>query len=332
MEKNVHEIDYLRIFATISIVIWHCFYCPIGTWGLLPEDATSHFIMKTYSFLIPDADMPLFTFISGYLFYFLYKEKGKYRDFFPFLAGKFKRLLVPFFVFGLLIPITCYNQPTLVDFVCNKMVWGEGAHMWYCAMLFWCFMYAFLLLKLKNKVVTAIFCLFSLTLCCMYELFWTLPFKLTLGAGNACYYFVYFFAGDLAFNYKKEIKEKLVPNRRLLLAGYLLLALVFRYFKPILPFQVILFAIMLLVFVLHFLGNGKLVYNEKIARTSRMCFGVYIFHHWLAWNACFCPYLTPIFQQHYILFTVSLTIIVGILSVFLVNLSLKSRIGRFLLA
>lgn len=332
MKDKVQEIDFLRIFATFSIVLWHCFYCPIGNWGLLSEDSITHFIMKTYTYLIPDANMPLFTFISGYLFYFLYKEKGKYREFLPFLKGKAKRLLVPFLFFGLLLPFTSYNYPEFWNFVREKMFWGEGAHLWYCTMLFWCFVYAYLLLLLDNKLITVLFCLFSLSLCCVYDVFWSMPFKLPLGVGNACYYFIYFFVGGLVCNYRVFLIGKLLPKRWWLLAVYLLLSVVYRYFKPVLPFQTMAYAITLLVFVMYMLKEGKLVHSEKVSKFSGLCFGVYIIHHWLAWNGCNCPALRPMLEQHYLIFTMVLFVVVGVSSVLLTKLAMKTKVGKLLLS
>lgn len=332
MKDNVHEVDFLRIFATASLLVWHCFYCPIGRWALLEEDSLIHFLMKTSSYLIPDANMPLFTFISGFLFYFLFKEKGKYRDFLPFVTGKVKRLLVPFLFFGLLLPLSSIGYPDVLVFVRDKMLVGEGGHLWYCPMLFWCFIFAFVLLKINNKWLVAVFCALSLFLCCSYEFVWSLPFKLPLGIGNACYYFVYFFAGGVVCNYRQALSQKLVPKRWLLLAAYVLVALVFRYFKPVLPFQAVLYALVLWVFVLYFSEKGKLAYSSRVASLSKMCFGVYIFHHWLAWNFTHFSGLQPLFQQHYILFTVVLLFVVGGLSVLFTWLALKTRVGRLLLA
>ncbi len=331
MKNNVHEVDYLRIFATVSIVFWHCFYCPISIWQLIEEDSVIRFIMKTYSYLMPDGNMPLFTFISGYLFYFLYKEKGKYRDFLPFLKGKVDRLLIPFVVFGLLLPFVSYNYPSFWDFV-NRMFWGEGAHLWFCTMLFWCFMFAFLLLKLNSKVLTTAFCLFSLALCCVYEYHWTLPVKLPFGVCKGFYYFIYFFVGGVVYNYKEVILYKLLPKRWWVFAGYLLLAIIFRYFKPILPFQAVAYCLLLWVFIIQLQNKGKLVYNEKVTDFNKLCFGIYIIHHWLAWNFSNCPILRPMLEQHYLMFTMVLFVVVGAASVLLTKLAMKTKVGKLLLS
>lgn len=60
--------------------------------------------------LIPAANMPLFTAISGFVFAYLYNELGKYREFLPFVKNKARRLLLPYVVFGVLNVLTVYDS------------------------------------------------------------------------------------------------------------------------------------------------------------------------------------------------------------------------------
>lgn len=183
------EIDYLRTIATISVVAWHCFFCPMFGWGIVEEQSGMKPFRLINSFFIPNADMPLFTFLSGYLFFMLREEKGKYKEFKPFLFNKIKRLLLPFLFFSLLIVSTSYNHRY------SDICWGEGSHLWYCPMLFWCFLIAWVVLKLNNWFVMGLCVGGSVLLVLIFPSVWFLPFRLPLGIDNACYYFSYFLLG-----------------------------------------------------------------------------------------------------------------------------------------
>lgn len=49
--------------------------------------------------------MPMFTLIAGFLFSYLY-DKGKYQELLPLIKKKAMRLLLPYFVFGILMMAT----------------------------------------------------------------------------------------------------------------------------------------------------------------------------------------------------------------------------------
>ena len=77
--------------------------------------------------------MPMFTLIAGFLFSYFY-DKGKYQEFVPLIKKKAMRLLLPFFVFGILMMAT-----TGVPFKPWELYTGGFAHLWYLSFLFWCF-------------------------------------------------------------------------------------------------------------------------------------------------------------------------------------------------
>ena len=77
--NNLQEVALLRCLATFSIVVWHT-YCSYICWDVAETPANA-FYNKLFTRIFPIANMPLFTFLAGYLFCFLMKEVGKYADF-----------------------------------------------------------------------------------------------------------------------------------------------------------------------------------------------------------------------------------------------------------
>ena len=73
-KNNLSEIALLRVLATFSIVVWHVYCCYLGDIFESPADGI---YKSVFVRIFPDANMPLFTFIAGYLFCYLLKENIK---------------------------------------------------------------------------------------------------------------------------------------------------------------------------------------------------------------------------------------------------------------
>lgn len=94
-------ISYLRVSAMLMVVYFHCL-CHFATNWSAPEDllVPSH---DAFAYLLNAIDMPMFIYISGYLYAYLYFGKGKYHDNVAFLRGKARRLLLPYILWGVLL-------------------------------------------------------------------------------------------------------------------------------------------------------------------------------------------------------------------------------------
>lgn len=190
---KIIEVNYLRSFAIISIVIWHCFVCPLTAWNLIEHTTETTIISMLSRFVIPDANMPLFTFISGYLFAYLYKKNtAKYGTFMPFVKTKFNRLVIPFLIIGTLVNISMPERYLYM------IINGEGSHLWFCMMLFWCFIIRWIILKINRKTLNNAMLTFSI-IAILYSKGnnWNLPdypFSL-FGIRHAIFFYSYFVMG-----------------------------------------------------------------------------------------------------------------------------------------
>ena len=80
-----------------------------------------------------------FTLVSGYLFYFLKYEKGKYKRFCSFVVNKGKRLLIPFAVAATIwvVPIQClFFDLSIGDIVQKYVLATSPSQLWFLFMLF----------------------------------------------------------------------------------------------------------------------------------------------------------------------------------------------------
>lgn len=145
-------VNWLRFYAIVSILIWHCIICPATGWNLLPASNYTSIIDFIGKVFIPEANMPLFTALSGYLFaYLFYQKKKSYASFHAIFKNKFKRLVIPFLVLGSLATLIVPGRPFV-----SGMIWGDGSSLWFCMMLFWCTLFrsgALLYNKSKNNII-----------------------------------------------------------------------------------------------------------------------------------------------------------------------------------
>ena len=194
-KTTLQDVLLLRCLAVISLVAWHS-YCSYICWGYgnSPLDGV---YCKIFSFLTPDANMPLFTFMAGYLFCFLLRKKQKYQEFKPFLKNKVHRLLIPFLVLGALTNLTEVNRNFLPE-----MFYGKPSHLWYCLMLFYCYIVCWLIEKRGQKYNIVAMCVSVAVVIAKGKggLSPNVPFGLFL----PLYYYCYFYIGQLVFQYKQN--------------------------------------------------------------------------------------------------------------------------------
>lgn len=168
--------DWLRIIATIFVVIGHSTYLKIDT-GLggvdyqLPWNISvwyDSFPMSTIRFLsgwVYQFHMPLFFMLSGAVY--CLKPVSSLDS---ICISKFKRLIIPFFLSGcfFMIPVkyfgNFYEKRELGEVYKNFLSGTESGHLWFLIALFWCIIVFSILYKVfeRFKFETK----YGLLLCC----------------------------------------------------------------------------------------------------------------------------------------------------------------------
>ena len=318
--SRLNEVTYLRVFAILSLVAWHS-YCSYTAWeiGCSPLDK---YYTVAFKFFAPIANMPLFTFLSGYLFYFLFKEKGKYAVFSSFLKNKVNRLLIPYLVLGFVINLTQIGRsnPLL------SMLLGAPNHMWYCLMLFSCFILCWFVEKKLGSKYNLIISIFSF-LFVIIEGERYLSVKTPFGLWMVVYFYSFFYLGFLVFQYS----DRIIPIIRKYISYLIITFLCLAFFSCMNHhaegISSVLFVI-LLTTVARQIKKCPPYWMELVAKYS---FGVYVFHQWIIWNITRYEPMQPIIQEYYVLFPIVLYISVFFFSLLLTHLSFKTRLGRYLL-
>lgn len=324
--QTLQDVLYMRCLAVISLVAWHS-YCSYICWGYgnSPLDGV---YAKLFSFLTPDANMPLFTFMAGYLFCFLLKQKQKYQEFKPFLKNKVHRLLIPFLVLGALTNLTEVNRNFFPE-----MFYGKPSHLWYCLMLFYCYIACWLIEKRGQKYNIAAMCVSMAVVLAKGKggLGPNVPFGLFL----PIYYYCFFYIGFLVFQHK----EKFLKLMRRCWIGILI---IYCSFSLLNKSHLILFHSITYISLLLFIFNSGgvnirgLQQDKLLAKTinsiARCSMGIYVFHQWIIWNVTRPEFLHSIIHEHYVVFPLLCWVLTFVASWLLTHLLTKyTRVGRYLL-
>ena len=98
--SKIESISVMRVMAMFMIILFHSFYFYADVPWIL--GGTTIWTWDKVDTCLDIIDLPMFVFISGFLFGHQFYFKGKYRDRKRFFIGKAKRLLLPYFLWGLL--------------------------------------------------------------------------------------------------------------------------------------------------------------------------------------------------------------------------------------
>ena len=217
--------------------------------------------------------MPLFFSISGFLFYkLIYKI-----NFVDFIKKKFKRLMIPYFVFGLfyvlpikyLVNYANYTSHSLKYNIFYNIILGQdNGHLWYLLTLFCIFIIFTLYKDYKNKLIDLII-LAALIAINIFSLRYTHYFQLVP------FYLVFFYFGMLMNKYKLKNKINFlfifIPIIFLILTNHFTFDTNFKLVIKVLLQLLILFS-------LYNINFEKLGKNKIVSKISENSFGLYLFH------------------------------------------------------
>ena len=107
---NIMEIEncnFVKTILMLLVLVGHCTIYWTGQW-FVGEPIFPSKVLSMFSEYVNTFHVHGFVLVSGYLFYYLKCEQGKYSAFIPFFVNKVRRLLVPyaFITVVWVIPIT----------------------------------------------------------------------------------------------------------------------------------------------------------------------------------------------------------------------------------
>lgn len=163
VSNKVREYSILRVILIILVVIGHSGYLTINTkmGGISYNLNTNNWLIQTINKLISwiyTFHMPAFFMLSGAVYHL--SEKNNVDE---LAIKKFKRLLVPFFLYGIffMLPVkrisNFYANADFSEVIKSFLNGGESGHLWFLPTLFWISILFLIITKIiKNKSIVGI--------------------------------------------------------------------------------------------------------------------------------------------------------------------------------
>ncbi|MBU3160809.1 acyltransferase [Clostridium frigoris] len=216
----LNNISLLRVFAILIVVLGHSMVVYQYNWGIYTPLIKSSFFnsLKNY---IDIFQMPLFIFISGYMFYYCRRECGKYKNTSKFSFDKTKRLLVPYLCVSILyvLPIRmltnykAYSDNNALEVFYKYILTGlDSGHLWYLIAIFEIFIVFYLFEPIINKLGTpASFIIIACANIISYK------FPHVFQISTSIHYFMFFYLGYIIRKNEKAFAYEFKGNRNIIL-------------------------------------------------------------------------------------------------------------------
>ena len=338
--KKLYDVVVLRSLAIVMVVAFHAY--GMMYWGHFP-DLTERYKDLYYNFnqYVVNFRMPLFIFISGYLFSYLERERGKYPTFIDLLKNKFKRLIIPYLVFA-----SIYMLTTGMGFDIKVLISGSCAHLWFITMLFWCFICTrlFGLIPCRHRLILQL----SLLIVSFILLFIDIPTISFFGIGSFLKWFFWFYLGHILSPYRSPIFNYLSRRKFVLFA--LALVYIIELSHTIMfvesaeergffmRFAHLAIVLLIWYFTNWAINNSSKPWYENIVfkELNRTSYGIYVLHYWLqpfiiSSTAKRLLHIDTFAANHLFLFPFLFFLTSLMLSYIATKIILRTRIGRFLI-
>lgn len=273
--------DLAKCLTTILVVVAHAtrMYTPNGAVPVANQSALLNcFTQYIYAF-----HLPLFVMLSGCVYGYCL-EAGKYTTGRSFLMQKGKRLLIPYFAFGLF-----YVAPVMTglglagagysDYVIyGIMLSNDARHLWYLPALFWIFLICSICRPLLVKGIRELIVAGVISVL-IFAAARILPDAFQIRA--ACDYQLFFFLGILFNRFYREMDGLF---RRYYVVGFFLpvILLAMFFFNPNSLSACAYKGIgvgMMMIFCWGLLRRFPGVIDHPLLRCiKRNAFGIYLFH------------------------------------------------------
>ena len=297
--KKFEEISIMRVLAMVMIIGFHslCFYN--GRW--IKVDAINIPFWYKTSYFLDVIDLNMFVFISGYLYGYLYIYRNKYRHPSEVISIKARRLLIPYFFWGIPMAII-WPWNTWV-----RLFYGIG-HLWFLFMLFGVFTITVILqllnaqrIKFNSKV--------GITLIVVGYIIGLVFVNFVYAGDFLCinkilYYFPAFIIGYLC---AKLRVGWMLPNWAYITLPFALLGVfVFVWYPIPLHFSFVLmfrtvFAYVVCIDLLIILSKGTMKDRTRkiVLEIERLSMGLYIFNQMFMDTVFTTPVLNQWFRVHW---------------------------------
>lgn len=143
--NRIDNCNFIKVVLMLAVVLCHSVSFWSGDWFTAIKCTQHSRVLSLLSSWTGAFHVYGFVLVSGYLFFYLKNEKGKYTKIIPFLVNKTKRLIIPycFAAFIWVVPITTFFYSfELKEIVYKYLLCESPSQLWFLWMLFWIFFIA----------------------------------------------------------------------------------------------------------------------------------------------------------------------------------------------
>ncbi len=342
-KKLLYEVSIIRPIVIFLLVLLHSF-TKIANGGGYSNDYQLVAPYQWFCWLISGFRIETIALIAGYVFSYQSHDLGRKNKFWPFVWKKFKRLIIPMIVFGL-IYFFCFlfkTEEFCVKSFVITLLSGCG-HLWFLPMLFWCFLAIWLIDRINLSSWLTLVLLAGVSIA-------PLP-SLPLGFARLPHFVFYVYAGYFLWT-KREFLFNHCLKMSYIVVFWLLYVLLVVFVHLLLPEAASSMTTLQKGMVIGFSGLTKLLmsccgimalyltvcktttkegYRPKqwVINASDDCYGVYVYHQFIL--VCLYFFTTLVIACHPLLVPWIGFIVAFGVSLFLTKLTLKTKIGRFLI-
>ena len=285
MKKINYNIVFIRFLAILIVMFGHSIIIYDSNWGLFTTTVNSNTLVFI-KHIINIIQMPIWFAMAGYLYYFSLKKN---KNILSVFKDKFKKLLLPFLIIGLmyLIPIrylvsySNYVDHSIIYNIIHNLILGfDNGHLWYLPTLFIIFL-IFNFYKDNNRYIDIVIFILLIYLNIISNHFPTYLYYVS-------FYLIFFYLGIL-FN-----KYNLISNLKTYYSIIIILILIIYnlFINNSLILLLVQFISLILLFKIDFTKLGKLKVINCISNNS---YGMYLFHSPLVYLTFkFLPNISPI--------------------------------------
>src|SRR5690606_23013343 len=207
--KRIREVDIIRPLAILLVVFTHCFAIYTGSWtNPNPELVKEIFGYKVFTDFLSAFRMPAVVLIAGYTF--TYFQQRKPQGFKHIFKSKFKRLIIPSYIFGIFY-IIAFRDIKLKSFI--ELTSGIG-HLWFLPMLFWCFLFGYFLVKIRNLKAQ----IFTLAILFLISIISPL-LPIILGVSRALFFVSFYYLGCILWKNRNYFIQKIITKEKIFFLG-----------------------------------------------------------------------------------------------------------------
>lgn len=286
--KKYENISFLKTVMMLIIVLYHSMLFFGGEWFTYVEPVYNGNNLYYIAQWMNTFHIQTFTMASGFLFYYLKKEKKKYNKPKEDIKKRVKRLLIPYIFVSLLwaIPIGYYFFKYSIKEIINKyLLMVAPSQLWFLIMIFMVFLFFEIFgdkikISLKNLII-------------MYITTTIIGFSLSylnieyFQIAKSVRYILYFYLGEYIYTNKDKLNAKktlimilasMILYVGLLYANSLNIKILHYGTKMIEPIVSIL-EVSTIYYICTILVENKIIKTNKIYKILEdNSFGIYLFH------------------------------------------------------